>query len=125
MTFGTNERSVEVRDPVGVASGDRVEIGIKPSKIVWASTVGYIFPVVAMLAGGFAGHWLAPEGARDTGAAIGTFSLLALSLFSLWLVGKVTGSRDEELPVIVKVLSSGSGKRSNASDVDCVEDATA
>lgn len=121
MSFGSNERTVEVMDPVGVGVGDRVEIGIKPSKVVWASTVGYVFPVAAMLVGGFFGQWLAPEGAGDTGAAIGTFSCLALSFIGLWARGKITGSRDEELPVVVKIVTQSGGGIVRGGD--CVEDA--
>jgi len=107
LTFGGNERVIEVNDPVGVAAGDQVEIGIKPGRVVWASTVAYIFPVVAMLTGGFTGHALAPPGQEDLAAVIGTFLFLGVSLLGIWLWGKVTGSRDEQDPVVLRVLGPG------------------
>ena len=109
LAFGGTERSVEVRDPFGAAVGDQVEIGIVPGRVVQASILAYILPVVAMLAGAFAGSWLAPVNQRDLGSFLGTLAMLALSLGGLWLANKIRGFREEELPVVLRVQEPGRG----------------
>ncbi len=121
LTFGTNERTVEVIDPVGAVPGDVVEIGIKPARVVWASTVAYIMPVAAMILGAAVGAGFAPEGWTDQGAALAAFLALGLSLGGIWLAGKIRGSRDDQYPVIQRVVRRGRDRSNPAEPSECDE----
>lgn len=104
LTFGSNERTVEVRDPLGTSVGDRVQIGIPPAQVVWASTLVYILPVIAMIAGAMIGLSIAPEGARDETAAGCSFGALALCFLGLYIVDRLRGVREDKIPIVLRVV---------------------
>ena len=106
MTFGSNKRLIEVRDPVGVAEGDDVEIGIKPARVVWASFIVYVLPVTAMILAAMVGMRYAPDGRGDEVAAICAFSALALSALAIFIYDRFRRDRVHELPQIVRVIDS-------------------
>jgi sigma-E factor negative regulatory protein RseC len=110
MTLDGNERSIEVRDPVGAHVGDEVQIGIQPSKVVWASTIAYIFPVFGMIAGAVLGMEIAPEGSQDLFAAGCSFGALALCFAAIWIFDRFIGDREARAPIVLRVVGSPNGE---------------
>lgn len=107
LTLGSNERSVEVRDPVGVSNGDQVQIGIAPARVIWASTIAYLLPVAAMIGGALLGHELAPEAVEEEVAAATSFGALAVTFGGIYLWDRLLNDRAERMPVVVRVLGEG------------------
>jgi positive regulator of sigma E activity len=101
-----------------------VEIGIPPARVVYASLLGYVMPVLAMVVGGFAGAQGTSGDERDVGAAIGAFSGLALALLFLWLYSKRPAFRRAQLPVVIH-KTSGDGRAPVAGPVSDAVDSRA
>ena len=114
LTFGSMERTVEVRDPLGTNVGDRVKIGIRPARVVWASLLAYVFPVISMVVGALIGAHVGGAGSRDGGAAIGAFAGLALSFLAVFVIDRVRKGRLVEMPTIVDVEGGPSAGRNAA-----------
>lgn len=57
--FGNRSTVVEVLNPIGAVSGDRVIVGLEESALTRASFFFYIVPLLLLLAGGMLGQWIA------------------------------------------------------------------
>jgi sigma-E factor negative regulatory protein RseC len=84
--FGNgNATRLRVLDPIGLAPGEQVVVGIRGPLLVRASLVAYLLPLLAFI--GAAG---AAEQA-GLGDSIGVLGSLAGLLLGLWLAGVITG----------------------------------
>lgn len=118
MSFGSNERTVDVRDPVGASVGDEVQIGIPSGPVIWASIVAYVIPVVGMLIGAVVGYHLGPGGQSDEMAAVGCFGALALCFGAIFLYDRTQRGREDRTPVVVRVLRAAPATET----AECVDD---
>jgi len=57
--FGNRRTVVEVLNPIGAVSGERVIVGLDESALTRASFFFYIVPLLLLLTGGMLGQWLA------------------------------------------------------------------
>jgi len=84
--FGNgNSTRLRVIDHLGLATGERVIIGIRSRMLVRASLAAYLLPLLALF--GAAGGAQAAGLGDTAGAATGVVGLLA----GLWLAGFITG----------------------------------
>lgn len=59
--FGNRRTVVEVLNPIGAVSGDRVIVGLDESVLTRASFLFYIVPLLLLLAGGIVGQSIAEQ----------------------------------------------------------------
>lgn len=84
--FGNgNSTRLRVADPIGLAPGEQVVVGIRGKFLVRASLVAYLLPLVAFIGAAGAAE---QAGFGDT---IGVLGSLAGLLLGLWLAGAITG----------------------------------
>lgn len=57
--FGRRRNLVEVLNPIGAVTGDRVVVGLDESALTRASFLFYILPLFTLLTGALLGQWLA------------------------------------------------------------------
>lgn len=79
--FGERTHRLEVVDPIGVAVGDEVIIGISDSTLTRASLLAYLLPLLALMLAAFSARSAGMS--EEVGALIG---ILGLGL-GLWLTG--------------------------------------
>lgn len=98
------ERRIEVSNEIGAARGAKVEIEISPGHLVWAGFLLFILPVVAALAGGYAGYLVAGLlGGPPTPAGIVVGSLAFAGSFLIIRRADKAGPRSG-LPRIIRIL---------------------
>ncbi|TVO70534.1 SoxR reducing system RseC family protein [Sedimenticola selenatireducens] len=56
--FGNRRNLVEVLNPIGAVTGDRVVVGLDESALTRASFLFYILPLFTLLTGALLGQWL-------------------------------------------------------------------
>jgi sigma-E factor negative regulatory protein RseC len=84
--FGNgNATRLRVADPIGLAPGEQVVVGIHGPLLVRASLVAYLLPLLACIGAAGAAEQLA------LGDTLGVLGGLAGLLFGLWLAGLITG----------------------------------
>lgn len=100
-----NMNILEVNNPVEAKRGEKVIIELRPTALVKATAMLYLFPAVAIVAGATAG-WL--RSGSDTGAMVGALAGFAASSLFLYLHGRK--QKSESGPKISKILApSGIG----------------
>jgi len=103
--LGEGHNRFAVTDPIGVAIGDPVVIGIADSALTRASLLAYLLPLVAMMATAFL--------AQQAGAGEGLtalFGLFGLAL-GLWGTGRLTKRSGAEVryrPIVLRRRSDHS-----------------
>lgn len=84
--FGNRRNVVEVLNPIGAETGDRVVVGLDESALTRVSFLFYIMPLLALFAGGVLGEWLALQlGYISTEPLSIICGLLGLSSGLYWL----------------------------------------
>jgi sigma-E factor negative regulatory protein RseC len=102
------EMEVETLNPAGAAVGDRVVLTFETGAFLKASFLLYVFPVLMMIAGGFAGQNFASMAGVDesAAAAVGAFSFLAVTFIFVRARGNRLARTDPYRPKITRVLKS-------------------
>jgi len=101
----SGNRIIEVDDPVGVKSGQRVRIELGSGKFLMASFLAYIVPLAVLFAGAIVGFYSAPEGSHELRGTIGAVMGLAAGLLLSRSLGRRLADRGQLTPVIVGVVS--------------------
>jgi sigma-E factor negative regulatory protein RseC len=120
-------REVEVSNPVGAKIGDRVQISIQTSALLKAIFLLYLFPILCMLVGGFAGQVVSSF--INTNDSI-TSMISAISCFvaALAVVHKRGGKmalKKEYQPKITRILAHPPKDDSDfSSHANCALDTT-
>jgi sigma-E factor negative regulatory protein RseC len=102
--FSSRPNVLALDDPLGVAVGDQVVIGIPDTLLVRASLAAYVLPLVTLVAAAGTAEWL---GAADLVVALAGIAGLAAGLL---LTGHLTGgadARDRYRPVLLRRLGLG------------------
>lgn len=118
MVLGSTSRRIEVLDPLGASVGDEVEIGLPAARVVWASAIAYLMPVVAMFVGAVVGLRVGGESHRDVAAAAGAFTGLGLAALGVWLHGRAAARDAAGMARVVRILPAGASRPSGV-DTDC------
>jgi sigma-E factor negative regulatory protein RseC len=92
--FCKNNPTFRVRDPLGVAQGDQVSIGIKEKALLMGAIAGYGVPLFTLILGAIIGLLLGKEFWSILGGALGF--ILAM----LWL--KCPACHKDKGPVILR-----------------------
>ena len=116
---GSQEMLVEVDNPAGAKTGDRVEVVFRASSFLRASFLLYMVPVLGLLVGVFAGESLAPRWglSPQAGSMWGALILAGVTGAWVWLTARRMGQRAHYRPRIRRVLAPGAiGKTGQACD---------
>ncbi len=103
-TASGNLNILEVGNPVHARPGQRVLIELRPEALLKATTLVYLVPATAMVAGATTG-WL--QTGTDMGAMIGALGGFLITSMFLFLHSRK--NRDTVGPVISEIQSPGSG----------------
>ncbi|MBN2410259.1 SoxR reducing system RseC family protein [candidate division KSB1 bacterium] len=107
-SFGGGFRSIEAVNHIGAKIGDRVEVEIKSYNLLKYSFLVFIFPILMLIGGYFAGISLFNNGETNEGYGIlGAFIGLLLSFILIKTIDKLVGGNKKTYAQIVH-LSAGS-----------------
>lgn len=104
------KRLIEVVDPLGVSVHERVRIELSSGKLLAASFLAYILPVITLFAGAIAAFALSRPGAQELWGGIGALAGLAVGVIISRGIGQRLGKRGSLTPVITAVVPTDEGK---------------
>ena len=106
---GDKNMLVEVENELRAKEGDTVEVSMPTRSVAKVALVVYLGPVVALIAGAFAGDALGRSLQLDSPLApvIGGLVLLAASLLALKGFDRFARSRPEYHPHMTRILATG------------------
>ncbi|MFQ5509460.1 MAG: SoxR reducing system RseC family protein [Leptospirillia bacterium] len=81
-----SERTVSVRDPLGVLVGQQVSVRLPESGTRFAITLVYVWPVVAMFIGGFIGYKVGFSGGPERADLFSAAGATAGLAGAFWLL---------------------------------------
>ncbi|MDW7710861.1 MAG: SoxR reducing system RseC family protein [Deferrisomatales bacterium] len=96
---GGGGRRIWAEDPVGVAPGEWVVLGISEETLVRAGVLVYLVPAAALVIGAAVGHALAP--ALGFSPDLGAASLGILGLVAALVVSRLLGGRSSDGPRVL------------------------
>jgi len=104
---GGEEMEVNVLNDIGAKVGDRIVLGIETASLLRASFLLYLFPILALMAGAFAGNGLAALFAADVSASAAGAGLLCFVLAVLFMRRRADrmAARKSYRPRIIRILS--------------------
>ena len=111
MGGGGEDMEVQAINAAGGKVGDRVVLSFDTSSLLKASFLLYVFPIICMLVGAFAGMQVAPAVNFDASivSAICAFSFFGLSFLFVKSKGNRMAQKDEYRPKIIRILRGGGG----------------
>ena len=98
----SNDRSLLVKDPFGVKSGDKVKVMIKGSKLISAAFKIYGVPLLLLLLGLFIGMKIFTEN-KEILTTIISFGFVSIYLMILWGLNKKKSNETKNYPEIIFV----------------------
>ena len=103
---GGEDMEVQAINAAGGQVGDRVVLSFDTSSLLKASFLLYVFPIICMLLGAFAGMQVAPAVNFDTSivSAICAFLFFGLSFLFVKSTGNRMAQKDEYRPKIIRIL---------------------
>jgi sigma-E factor negative regulatory protein RseC len=103
---GSQEREVEVDNPIGATVGDRIQISISTGSLLKATFLLYLFPILCMLIGGIAGQdiGLRLDWNTSSSAAIAAFFCLAAAMLVVRVSGNRMAKKAKYRPRIIRIL---------------------
>ena len=97
-------RIIEVADPLGVSSGQKVRIELSSSNFLLASFLAYILPLFGLLAAAIIGFYAAPEGSSELYGSIGAIIGLAMGLLLSRMFAQRLSNRGRITPMITGIV---------------------
>ncbi|MEE8432773.1 MAG: SoxR reducing system RseC family protein [Candidatus Desulfatibia sp.] len=103
---GGEDMEVQAINAAGGQVGDRVVLSFDTYALLKAAFLLYVFPIICMLLGAFAGMQLAPAVNLDTSivSATGGFLFFGLSFLFVKSKGNRMAQKDEYRPKITRIL---------------------
>ncbi|MGD8367971.1 MAG: SoxR reducing system RseC family protein [Desulfobacterales bacterium] len=100
------EVEVETLNPVGAGIGDRVVLTFETGPFLKASFLLYVFPILMMMVGGFAGQRFGPQFGlgESLSAVIGAFAFLAATFALVRNRANRLARTDAYRPKITRIL---------------------
>ena len=99
------KRIIEVLDPLGVTVDQRVRIELSSGKLLWASFLAYLVPLLFLFAGAVLGFYSARSTMRELWGGLGAIAGLAAGLLVSRLLGQYLGRRGKLAPIITAVVA--------------------
>jgi len=98
---------VLVLNPIGAGIGDRIVLKMDTSRLLKATFLVYMFPILMLILGAGAGEWIARSSGLDPTAspALLGFGGLAAGLLIMKILANRLAQKDEYRPRIVKILA--------------------
>lgn len=106
-TLGGGKASeVPVLNPIGAGIGDRIVLKMDSSRLLKATFLVYMFPILMLILGAGAGEWIARSAGLNSPAAPALlgFGGLAAGLLIMRVLANRLARKDEYRPRIVKIL---------------------
>ena len=103
---GGKEVEVSVLNPIGAGIGDHIVLKMDSSRLLKATFLVYMFPILMLIIGAGAGEWVARSAGIDSPAlpALLGFGGLAAGLLIMRVLANRLARKDEYRPRIVKIL---------------------
>jgi sigma-E factor negative regulatory protein RseC len=103
---GGKAAEVPVLNPIGAGIGDRIVLKMDSSRLLKATFLVYMFPILMLILGAGAGEWISRSaGLNSTAApALLGFAGLAAGLLIMRILANRLARKDEYRPRIVKIL---------------------
>ncbi len=122
----SDSHEVEAINPVGAKAGDRIQMLISTGSLLKATFLLYVFPILCMLSGAVAGHWVAIGASLNPSvmAAIGALACFVAAMVLVRIHGRRLGHKTAYQPKIIRILSpayrNGNGSAPGPS-IECRE----
>jgi positive regulator of sigma E activity len=97
-------RIIEVADPLGVSSGQKVRIELSSVSFLLASFLAYILPLLGLLAAAIIGFYSAPKGSSELYGSVGAIVGLAIGLLLSRTFGQRLSDRGRITPMITGIV---------------------
>ncbi|MBI5578846.1 MAG: SoxR reducing system RseC family protein [Deltaproteobacteria bacterium] len=103
---GGKEVEVQVLNPIGAGIGDRIVLKMDSSRLLKATFLVYMFPILMLILGAGAGEWIARSAGLGSPASpiLLGFGGLAAGLLIMRVLANRLAQKDEYRPRIVKIL---------------------
>jgi sigma-E factor negative regulatory protein RseC len=97
---------VPVLNPIGAGIGDRIVLKMDSSRLLKATFLVYMFPILMLILGAGAGEWIARSAGLDSPAppALLGFGGLVAGLLIMRVLANRLARKDEYRPRIVRIL---------------------
>lgn len=104
---------VEVANDLGGGEGDHVELSVPSGAFLKLSLLVYVLPVVALIAGAFAGGMCAPflHMPPTLASVIGGFLVMGVTFYALKRFDRSLRARSEFRPRMTRILHRGGSPR--------------
>jgi len=103
----SGNRIIEVADPIGVAPGLRVRIELASGKLLLASFLAYVFPLIFLFAGALIGFSTMRESSGELGGGVGALIGLAAGLVLARIYARRLAARGKINPVVTGIVPDG------------------
>jgi sigma-E factor negative regulatory protein RseC len=97
-------RTIDVADPVGVSTGQRVRIELGSRELIGASLLAYLVPLIGMFIGAFLGFYLVDPASRELWAGVGAIIGLAGGFMISRIAAAGAAMRGKLTPVITAIV---------------------
>jgi sigma-E factor negative regulatory protein RseC len=97
-------RIIEVADPIGVSSGQKVRIELSSGSYLLASFLAYILPLFGLLAAALVGFYAAPEDVSELYGSAGAIVGLAAGLLISRMLSQRLSDRGGLTPMITEIV---------------------
>lgn len=103
---GGQAAEVPVLNPIGAGIGDRIVLKMDSSRLLKATFLVYMFPILMLILGAGAGEWIARSAGLNSPAAPALlgFAGLAAGLLIMRILANRLARKDGYRPRIVKIL---------------------
>ncbi|UCD58076.1 MAG: SoxR reducing system RseC family protein [Candidatus Hydrogenedentota bacterium] len=98
-------RIIEVADPLGVSVNQRVRVELSAGKLIGASFVAYILPLLGLFAGAVLGFYGSRSDSKELWGGVGVAAGLAAGLLGSRLLGQYFGRRGRLTPTITAIVA--------------------
>jgi sigma-E factor negative regulatory protein RseC len=100
------EMEVEAVNDAGAKVGDRIMLYFETGALLKATFLLYIFPILCMLVGAAAGHWLSVKNNMNPSAlaAVSGFLFLVMSFVLVRFRANKLAENDHYRPKVIKIL---------------------
>ena len=104
----STERLVTALDPFGLKIGQRVKINLEPKKLVKASIIIFVLPLLGLLLGAVVGSFATRTAGYwdylDLGAIIGGFAGIGISVLGLRSYNKKLEKANQYYPAVAEIM---------------------
>ena len=98
------EATIMAENSIKARIGDKVEVNIRPSQVVWSSFLAFIIPLFAMGIGYYLGSSFAQKGSGENFSILLSMLFLGLSFLGLGIYDKKLKSSSQSKASITRIV---------------------